>query len=130
MLWKMMASAALAVAAVSAGPPAAAQGTVQAGPTAAQLAEALQYMVGKTDEDGFLIQSITSQGNLLIIVFSGPDGWSAGLGAQDISNALLTGFCGEAPDFFATGIALRVDSVDGPTRLPGPVITACPTPAA
>jgi len=127
MLRKILRSVALALATLSvvAAMPAAAQNA-----TAAQIAEGLQEMVGKPDEDGFIIQSVTAEGNMVILLFTGPDGWREGVDAQQVSDALIKGFCMEAPQFFDGGLSMRVDSIDGKVKLTGPVVTACPKPAA
>ena len=109
--------------------PAAAQGDAAPKVTAAQIAAGLQDMVGKVDEDGFVIRSVVAEGNMVILLFTGPDGWRDGVGAQQVSDALIKGFCMEAPQFFDGGLSMRVDSIDGKAKLTGPVVTACPKPA-
>lgn len=124
---KILGSIMLALAAMAAFAqvPAAAQNA-----TAAQIAAGLQEMVGKVDEDGFVIRSVTAEGNMVILLFTGPDGWRAGVDAQQVSDALIKGFCMEAPQFFDGGLSMRVDSIDGKVKLTGPVVTACPKPAS
>jgi hypothetical protein len=133
MVGKFWLSAALAFASLAAMAPAAAQsGTTQPAPptlTAGQIADGLQSMVGKPDDDGFLIQSVTAQGNMLIILFTGPDGWREGVDAGQVSGALVTGFCLEMTTYFDGGLTMRVDSVDRGVTLTGPVVTSCPQPA-
>ena len=126
MLRKKVRSMALALAVLGAvaAMPAAAQTA-----TAAQIAEGLQEMVGKPDADGFIIRSVTAEGNMVILLFTGPDGWREGIGPQQVSDALIKGFCMEAPQFFDGGLSMRIDSIDRKVRLTGPVVTACPKPA-
>lgn len=133
MVGKFWLSAALAFATPAVMAPAAAQsGATQPAPpalTAAQLADGLQSLVGKPDSDGFLIQSVTAQGNMLILLFTGPDGWREGVDAGQVSDALVTGFCLEMTTYFDGGLTMRVDSVDRGVTLTGPVVTSCPQPA-
>ncbi|WP_144037809.1 hypothetical protein [Sphingopyxis sp. KK2] len=123
---KILGSIMLALAALAAFAqvPAAAQNA-----TAAQIAAGLQEMVGKADADGFVIQSVTAEGNMVVLLFKGPDGWRDGIDAQQVSDALIRGFCTEAPQFFDVGMSMRVDSIDREAKLTGPVVTACPKPA-
>ena len=67
---------------------------------------------------------------MVILLFTGPDGWREGVGAQEVSDALIKGFCIEAPQFFDGGLSMRVDSIDRDVKLTGPVVTACPKPAS
>lgn len=115
---------ALAALAAFAQVPAAAQNA-----TAAQIAAGLQDMVGKPDADGFIIQSVVAEGNMVVLLFTGPDGWREGIDAQQVSDAVIKGFCTEAPQFFDGGLTMRIDSIDRKARLTGPVIAACPKPA-
>lgn len=129
MMWKMMASIALAgaVLTMAAPGPAAAQGaSATASVTAAEVTAALQNMVGTKDEAGFMVESVTSEGNMIIFVFVGPDGWREGLDAQQVSDALVQGFCEEGSSYFDLGLTMRVDSIDRTARLKGPVVSACP----
>ena len=65
----------------------------------------------------------------LVLTVDGPKGWRAGLSPADISNALVGGFCGTAPQFFETGVSMRVDSFDDAKLAKGPVVTTCPAAA-
>lgn len=128
MLWKMMATIALALAAQAmAGiAPAAAQDTAaKAAPTVAQFAEAMQHLTGQPDESGIVLESITAEDDILVFVFNGPDGWNEGLDARQVSEALVSGFCGEGAVFFDLGFKLRVDSIDRKVKAKGPVVTTC-----
>ena len=128
MLWKMMAPVALGLAAQSmAGvAPAAAQDTAtKAPPTVAQFAEAMQHLTGQPDESGIVLESITAENDVLVFVFNGPDGWSQGFDARQVSDALVSGFCGEGAIFFDLGYKLRVDSTDRKVKAKGPVVTTC-----
>jgi hypothetical protein len=127
-LWGSIALALAAFVAFAQGPAAAQDGTAPKA-TAAQIAAGMQELVGQVDEGGFLVQSVTAEGNMVILLFTGPDGWREGVDAQQVSDALIRGFCTEAPQFFDGGLSMRVDSIDGKVKLTGPVVTACPKPA-
>lgn len=124
---------ALALTAASALPAAAqtapAAPAAQGKPTAADFAKNMQGAVGQTFEGGIILKSITSETNTLVLTVDGPAGWRAQLNPTDISTALVGGFCNTAPQFFSTGVSMRVDSLDGGKLLKGPLVTACP-PAA
>ncbi|MDG2534332.1 hypothetical protein P6144_11780 [Sphingomonas sp. HITSZ_GF] len=111
--------------------PAAAQTApaAQAQPTAADFAKNMQGAVGQTFEGGITLKAIAAEGNTLVLTVDGPAGWRTQLTPADISTALVGGFCGTAPQFFTTGVSMRVDSLDGGKLLKGPVVTQCP-PAA
>lgn len=123
---------AIALALTTVALPAAAQtasGT-QAKPTAADIAKNMQGAVGQKFEGGITLAAITSEGNTLVLRVDGPSGWRSALSPAEISSALVGGFCSSAPQFFANGVTMRVDSVDGGQKLiKGPLVTACP-PAA
>jgi hypothetical protein len=112
-------------AAAQTAPAPAAQGK----PTAADFAKNMQGAVGQTFEGGITLKNITSEANTLVLLVDGPAGWRTQLTPADISTALVGGFCGTAPQFFTTGVSMRVDSLDGGKLLKGPVVTTCP-PAA
>lgn len=120
----LVAVPALPAAAQTAPAPAA-----QAKPTAADFAKNMQGAVGQTFEGGIVLKNITSEANTLVLAVDGPAGWRTQLTPADISTALVGGFCGTAPQFFTTGVSMRVDSLDGGKLLKGPVVTTCP-PAA
>lgn len=101
----------------------------QAKPTAADFAKNMQGAVGQTFEGGIVLKAIAAEANTLVLTVDGPKGWRAGLSPADISNALVGGFCGTAPQFFETGVSMRVDSFDDTKLAKGPVVTTCP-PAA
>ncbi|MCW3836098.1 hypothetical protein ACFQ1E_08600 [Sphingomonas canadensis] len=92
----------------------------------ATVAEGMQSMVGSEFEGGLTITQIGAEGEILVIGVGGPSGWRAGLDADDVSDALLSGFCKEGADFFTSGAKLRVESEDDGRTLVGPVVTACP----
>ncbi|HMO75257.1 MAG TPA: hypothetical protein PKD99_10260 [Sphingopyxis sp.] len=122
MLKTMMIAAAVALAPM----PVLAQG--QGGPTAAQFAQALQTEVGKEFDGGIRIVGIEAEGNTLIFKMSGPAGWREGETPESLSDALVGGFCKEAPDFFDRGLTMRVHSIDGPSEWRGPLVRSCPPP--
>lgn len=101
----------------------------QAKPTAADFAKNMQGAVGQTFEGGIVLKAITAEANTLVLTVDGPKGWRAGLSPADISNALVGGFCGTAPQFFETGVSMRVDSFDDAKLAKGPVVTTCPAAA-
>lgn len=101
----------------------------QAKPTAADFAKNMQGAVGQTFEGGIVLKAITAEANTLVLTVDGPKGWRTGLTPADISTALVGGFCGTAPQFFDTGVSMRVDSLDDAKLAKGPVVTTCP-PAA
>ncbi|MEP9361089.1 hypothetical protein [Sphingomonas sp. KR3-1] len=117
----LTAAPALPVAAQTAPAPAA-----QAKPTAAEFAKNMQGAVGQTFEGGIILKDITSEANTLVLLVDGPAGWRTGLTPVDISNALVGGFCTTAPQFFTTGVTMRVDSLDGGKLVKGPVTAKCP----
>jgi hypothetical protein len=122
----LVAVPALPAAAQTAPAPAA-----QAKPTAADFAKNMQGAIGQTFEGGITLKNITSEANTLVLTVDGPAGWRAQLTPADISTALVGGFCGTAPQFFTTGVSMRVDSLDGGKLLKGPVVNTCPpAPAA
>jgi hypothetical protein len=101
----------------------------QAKPTAADFAKNMQGAVGQTFEGGIVLKAIAAEANTLVLTVDGPKGWRAGLTPADISNALVGGFCGTAPQFFETGVSMRVDSFDDAKLAKGPVVTTCPAAA-
>lgn len=101
----------------------------QAKPTAADFAKNMQGAVGQTFEGGIVLKAITAEANTLVLTVDGPKGWRAGLSPADISTALVGGFCGTAPQFFETGVSMRVDSFDDAKLAKGPVVTTCPAAA-
>jgi hypothetical protein len=120
----LVAAPALPAAAQTAPAPAA-----QAKPTAADFAKNMQGAIGQTFEGGIVLKNITSEANTLVLTVDGPAGWRTTLTPADISTALVGGFCGTAPQFFDTGVSMRVDSLDGGKLAKGPTVTTCP-PAA
>ncbi len=120
----LTAAPALPAAAQTAPAPAA-----QAKPTAADFAKNMQGAVGQTFEGGIVLKAIAAEANTLVLTVDGPAGWRTQLTPADISTALVGGFCGTAPQFFDTGVSMRVDSLDGGKLAKGPVVTTCP-PAA
>src|SRR6218665_672702 len=95
-------------------------------PTAADFAKNMQGAVGQTFEGGIVLKDITSEGNTLVLTVDGPAGWRTQLTPADISTALVGGFCGTAPQFFTTGVWMRVDTLDGGKLLKGPIVKSCP----
>lgn len=95
-------------------------------PTAQSLAAAMQPAVGQVAESGFVIKSITAEREVLVFTMDGPAGWRADLSPQDIATALILGFCGPRPDFFAMGVPVRVDTLDAGKLIKGPVTSRCP----
>lgn len=129
MLKLLLAAAAFALPAL----PAAAQQTSSASgtqpaakPTAADFAKNMQSVIGQTFEGGITVKSVTAEANTLVFVIGGPSGWRAELTEQTISDAMIGGFCKTSPDFFATGVTMRVDSLDDGGILAGPLANACP----
>lgn len=101
----------------------------QAKPTAADFAKNMQGAVGQTFEGGIVIKAITSEANTLVLTVDGPAGWRVALSPEEISTALVGGFCSTAPQFFSSGVTMRVDSLDSDKLLKGPLMAKCP-PAA
>lgn len=124
----LTAAPALPAAAQTAPAPAPAP-AAQAKPTAADFAKNMQGAVGQTFEGGIVLKNITSEANTLVLTVDGPAGWRTQLSPADISTALVGGFCSTAPQFFSTGVSMRVDSLDGGKLAKGPTVTTCP-PAA
>jgi hypothetical protein len=105
--------------------PAAAQ-TAPQKMTAADFAKNMQGAVGQEFEGGIKIASITSEANTLVFKVDGPAGWRTDLSPADISSALVGGFCSSAPQFFQTGVTMRIDSVEQGNVLKGPLVSSCP----
>lgn len=120
----LVATPALPAAAQTASAPAAP--AAQAKPTAADFAKNMQGAVGQTFEGGIVLKAITAEANTLVLTVDGPKGWRTGLTPADISTALVGGFCSTAPQFFTTGVTMRVDSLDGGKLAKGPLVTTCP----
>lgn len=120
----------LAAALTMAGVPVAAQNAQQAAAplTVAQLAENMQSVVGQQFEGGITLQAVSAEGNTLVITVSGPDGWRAGMTAQEASDALVGGFCSSMPDYFTAGRTMRVDTIDGKSKVKGPLAKVCAPP--
>lgn len=98
--------------------------------TAAQLASALQNMVGQEFEGGITLHAVASEGNTLVITANGPDGWREGSTRAMLSDALVGGFCSSMPDYFEFGRTMRVDTIDRKVKWKGPLVKACPPPAS
>lgn len=109
---------------------AAAPGAFAQQPTAADFARNMQGAVGQVLQDGFTLKNITNEENTLVLVVDGNAGWREGLTPQDISASLVYGFCESAPNFFTTGVTMRVDSLDAGTLIKGPLVNECPAPGA
>lgn len=120
----LVAVPALPAAAQTAPAPAA-----QAKPTAADFAKNMQGAIGQTFEGGIILKNITAEANTLVLLVDGPAGWRTALSPAEISTALVGGFCGTAPQFFTTGVTMRVDSLDSGKLAKGPLVTSCPPPA-
>lgn len=105
----------------------AAPAMAQETPTAAVFAQKMQDFVGQSFEGGVTVKAIASEApNTLVMTVDGPAGWRGIMTPTDISNALIEGFCSAAPQFFTTGVTIRVDSIDGGKLVRGPMVTACP----
>ena len=98
----------------------------QAKPTAADFAKNMQGAIGQTFEGGIILKNITSEANTLVLLVDGPANWRTGLTSDDISTALVGGFCSTAADFFTTGVTMRVDSLDSGKLIKGPLVNKCP----
>lgn len=98
-------------------------------PTAADFARNMQGAIGQTFEGGITIKDITHEEATLVMVVDGPAGWRTGLTPDMVSQALVGGFCTSAPQFFATGVTMRVDSFDSEVLVQGPVVSECPAAA-
>jgi hypothetical protein len=97
--------------------------------TAAQYAENMQSVVGTKVGGDIFISAVTAEGNTLVLAIDGPTNWRGSLDPNQISGALVEGFCGSAPEFFKGGVTMRVDSYDNKASYKkGPLITACPAP--
>jgi hypothetical protein len=100
--------------------------------TPAQFAQAIQGLVGQTYEGGVTIAGIHAEGQIVVIVLDGPAGWRSAASAGRVSDLFIGSFC-ENRDFeyFVHGNAMRIDtSESGAALRAGPVIRACPPPAA
>lgn len=95
---------------------------------AATLAAGMQSSVGATFEGGVTIKGVSSEGSTLVILMGGPNGWRGSVTPEDISGALVKGFCESAAAIFDRGVTMRVDSVDAGSTLKGPLVTRCPAP--
>lgn len=129
MMWKIMGPAALALAMLSPVVPAAAAMQADAGSSqtmAEVIAAGLQEMVGKPDENGFMMVSAEAQGNVLIVLVTGPAGWREEVSGREASDLFVDGFCTEAAMLFDGKFAIRVDSIDREVTELGPLVTACP----
>lgn len=99
----------------------------QQAPTATQFAGMLQSLVGQKFEGDVTIHAVTAEQNVVIFTIDGPKDWRGTLSSDDISAALLSGFCGNAPNFFETGILLRVDTTEAAEGLvKGKPLNQCP----
>lgn len=92
---------------------------------AAAAADMLQPMLGRTFTGDIILAGARAEGGTLVLVMGGPDGWTNGVTTEAISTAMRTGLCAQAPNFFASGMALRVDNADGENMREGPVVTSC-----
>ena len=74
------------------------------------------------------VAAVDAEDNTLVITVTGPDGWRADATPQQVSDALVTGFCETSPEFFRSShIKMRVDSIDMKAKTKGPVVTDCPS---
>ena len=122
---KLFLAAALAVVSI---PAAATAQTPKAAPTIGDYVEAMRSTVGMVFEGGIQILAVDAEDNTLVITVTGPDGWRADAPPQQVSDALVTGFCETSPEFFRSShITMRVDSIDMKAKTKGPVVTDCPS---
>lgn len=97
--------------------------------TATDYARDMQSLVGSGAEGGIGVSAIAAEGNTLVITVDGPVGWREGLDPDQVSGALVGGFCETSPAFFGRGVTMRIDSYDNKKAYQkGPLITACPAP--
>ena len=101
---------------------------MSAAPTIGDYVEAMRSTVGMVFEGGIQILAVDAEDNTLVITVTGPDGWRADATPQQVSDALVTGFCETSPEFFRSShIKMRVDSIDMKAKTKGPVVTDCPS---
>lgn len=101
--------------------------------TPAIFAQAIQGMVGQSYEGRVTIARIYAEGQIVVIVFDGPAGWRESSASRDVPNLFVGSFCeGRDFEYFVNGNAMRLDTIEGGAGPPraGPVIRACPPPAA
>ncbi len=117
----------MAAASVALFAPAAAFAT-PASDLAANMASALQGLVGKQPDSPFTITSIKADSETLVISVDGESGWREDKSAADLSAAFVGGFCTKAASMFDSGMKLRVDtSENGGDKLwTGPTVDHCP----
>ncbi len=129
---KPLIAAAVLIALPGLAPAASAQAAPQAAKalTATDYATNMQSIVGQEFEGGVKIHAVKAEANTLVLTVTGPDDWSANLGPDAISGALISGFCSTAPQFFSNGVTMRVDSIDKGELAKGPLVSTCPAKAA
>ncbi|MFZ5747235.1 MAG: hypothetical protein ACOY45_06200 [Pseudomonadota bacterium] len=107
--------------------PVAARQDASANPaaTAAAVAEAMQPNVGQDFGGGITIAKVHADKSTIVIQVSGPNGWTANMSAEQASGYLVQGFCQEAPEFFKSGVSMRVDTIDNGATRKGPLVSSC-----
>ena len=122
---KLFLAAALAVVSI---PAAATAQAPNAAPTIGDYVAAMRTTIGTVFEGGIQIQAVDAEDNTLVITVTGPDGWRADATPQQVSDALVIGFCETSPEFFRSShITMRVDSIDTKAKQKGPLVSDCPS---
>jgi len=122
---KLFLAAALAVVSI---PAAATAQAPKAAPTIGDYVAAMRTTIGTVFEGGIQIQAVDAEDNTLVITVTGPDGWRADATPQQVSDALVIGFCETSPEFFRSShITMRVDSIDTKAKQKGPLVSDCPS---
>jgi hypothetical protein len=93
----------------------------------AQLAQALQGVVGQRYQGGVTIARIFAEDRNLVIVLDGPPGWRDAMSAAEVSQLFTGSFCEDAElDYFVDGNTMRVDTTEaGAAGRAGPIIRRC-----
>lgn len=93
-----------------------------------QMADALQFMVGKQDGSEFTVVSIKADDEVLVLRVDGPKGWRRDKSAEDLSELFITGFCEKGSELFEKGIKIRVETTEdsGSGLMVGPNSDHCP----
>jgi Flp pilus assembly protein CpaB len=124
-----IAAIALLCAGAASAQPGKAPSAAEAATTAAEMAATLQAQAPLDLGHGIRATSIRAEGTVVVWTIDLPAEAMEGRPAREAEAALIRGFCsGDASDFFAAGISLRLDIVVGaaaPVR--GTAISSCPS---
>jgi hypothetical protein len=124
-----IAAIALLCSGAASAQPAKAPSAAEAASSAAQMAAALQARAPYDLGHGIRATSIRSEGSVVVWTIDVPTAAMEGRPASEAEAALIQGFCsGDASDFFAAGISLRLDIVLRPAPpVRGTAISSCPS---